>query len=85
MDYATAQQKLRDAFRELAVAKQEFLLLGGDIKFSVHRDSLHMAIADGPHMSMPVTIDAEVRRQFQEQHPEHIYKESANASEDSTV
>lgn len=75
MKYSESQDKLTAAFKEFAIAKQEFLLLGGELEFDISHKHLHMKVVDGPHVSMPFTIDEWQLHQFRNEHPEHAYKE----------
>lgn len=47
MSYSDAQDKLVDAFRELAVAYQNFEKEGGNVEFKIYRQELLLNIQDG--------------------------------------
>ena len=74
MKYSEAQERLRAAFMELAIAKQEFVLLGGELNFEVRRGSLHLDIVDGPKASFPITVDEQALKTFREANPQNEYK-----------
>ena len=75
MKYSEAQENLMNAFRDLARAKQDLILLGGTVDFAVHREELHMSIEDGPTASFPLTVDTHFLGLFQKENPQHEYKE----------
>lgn len=53
LEYAAAQEELRQAFVDLARAKQDLLILGGHVKFEVRRNELYMEIDEGSTLSFP--------------------------------
>lgn len=52
-DYTIAQEELREAFVELAKAKQNLLNVGGEVTFKVHRNELYLEIDQGGTLSFP--------------------------------
>lgn len=56
MQYSDAQERLVEAFKELARAKQEFLILGGEVEFTVHRGELCLKVIDGHSISFPFVV-----------------------------
>ncbi|BBA65506.1 predicted ORF [Xanthomonas phage XacN1] len=75
MKYSDAQERLLETFKEFALAKQEFLMLGGELEFSVHRQELHMKVEDGPSISFPFIVDSTALERFKAANPQHEYKE----------
>lgn len=65
MDYNSAVEELKKAFRELAVAKQNVLVQGGAVIFDVKRDSLHMSI-DSMHASFPFKYPDSILEEMKE-------------------
>ena len=74
MNYSIAQENLRKAFRELAVAKQDFLFMGGELQFEVRRNNLYMTM-DGATASFPIVVDSDTLEKFKNDNPQHEYKE----------
>lgn len=71
MNYMSAVEELKKAFRELAVAKQNVLVQGGEINFDVKRDSLHMSI-DSTHTSFPFKYPDSILEEMKEKWQEGI-------------
>ncbi len=75
MKYSEAQERLLETFKEFALAKQEFLMLGGELEFSVHRQELHMKVEDGPSISFPFIVDSTALERFKSANPQHEYRD----------
>ena len=54
MSYSEAQDKLVEAFRELAVAYQNFEKEGGNVEFKIYRQELLLNIQDGATMAFVI-------------------------------
>lgn len=54
--YETAYDALKEAFVNLARAKQDYVFAGGGLEFSVHRNELIMTW-DGGKMSFPYKME----------------------------
>lgn len=74
MKYSDAQECLVESFKEFARAKQEFLMLGGELSFNVHRNELQMNVVDGPQISFPFVVDLAAFEKFKETNPQHEFK-----------
>lgn len=75
MKYSEAQERLLETFKEFALAKQEFLMLGGELEFSVHRQELHMKVKGGPSISFPFIVDSTALERFKSANPQHEYRD----------
>lgn len=75
MKYSEAQERLLETFKEFARAKQEFLMLGGQLEFSVHRQELHMKVENIPCISFSFVVDSTALERFKLVNPQHEYKE----------
>lgn len=75
MKYSEAQERLLACFKEFALAKQEFLMLGGKLEFSVHRQKVHMKVEDGPSISFPFVVDSAALENFKNANPQHEYRD----------
>ncbi len=75
MKYSEAQERLLETFKELALAKQEFLMLGGELEFFVHQQELHMKVEDGPSISFPFIVDSAALERFKSANPQHEYRD----------